>query len=120
MASPDSTTAGWQVHRAWNLVLLRTNLGVPQGMDYKDGYIWFLADAGKTINDNPHAIYLLKLNKDKKKTVSLLKEYRVDLPVETEGLTFDTKGNLYFGTAEEKIYKIDHHYKKMKPWLEPK
>ena len=97
-----------------------TNLGVPQGMDYKDGYIWFLADAGKTINDNPHAIYLLKLNKDKKKTVSLLKEYRVDLPVATEGLTFDTKGNLYYGTAEEKIYKIDLHYKKMKPWLEPK
>lgn len=97
-----------------------TNLGVPQGMDYKDGCIWFLTDAGKTVNDNPHSIYVLKLNNNKKKTVSVLREYRVDLKVETEGLSFDTEGTLYFGTAEEKIYRIDHQYKKMKPWKEPK
>ena len=30
----------------------------------------------------------------------------------------DKKGHLYFGSAEEKIYRIDAKYKKMKPWKE--
>lgn len=92
------------------------NLGVPQGMDFKNGRVWFLADAGKTVLENPHIIYVLKLNRNK--TVSVEKQYRVDFHTETEGLTFDKKGHLYFGSAEEKIYRIDAKYKKMKPWKE--
>lgn len=97
-----------------------TDLGVPQGMDYRDGYLYFLADAGKTVSDNPHVIYVLKLNNNKNKTVTVKRSYQMDLGVETEGLTLDTQGNLYFGTAEEKIYRFNQPLKKMKVWKEKK
>ncbi len=99
-----------------------TDLGVPQGMDFRKGYIYFLTDAGrdannrKNVNINPHVISVLKLNNDKKKTVSVVKTYQMDLNVETEGLTFDPEDNLYFGTAEEKIFKFDNKLKKLVPW----
>ena len=88
----------------------QTHLGVPQGLDYRDGFLYYLADAGKTINDNPHAIYKIKLEDDDDKTVTVLEEYRVDLPVETEGFSIAPDGSVYFGTAEEKIYKLESKY----------
>ena len=78
-----------------------------------NGFIYYLADSGKTVNDNPHAIYKIKLNDDTDKTIDIQAEYRVDLHVETEGLTIDCKGNVYFGTAQEKIYKLDAKYNEL-------
>lgn len=98
-------------HGTWSYS--KTDLGVPQGMDYRDGFIYYLADSGKTVNDNPHAIYKIKLNNDTDKTIDIQAEYRVDLHVETEGLTIDCKGNVYFGTAQEKIYKLDAKYNEL-------
>ncbi len=98
-------------HDTWHYS--ETNLGVPQGLDYRDGFLYYLADAGKTVNDNPHSIYKIKLEEDQMKTVSILEEYRVDIPVETEGLSIAPDGSVYFGTAEEKIYKLDSKYDKL-------
>jgi len=91
-----------------------TDLGVPQGMDYLDGFIYYLADAGKTINDNPHAIYKIKLEDDEKKTVNILEEYRVNIGKETEGLSIDPNGNVLFGSAEERIYQLKAKYNELR------
>lgn len=98
----------------------RPNLGVPQGMDYKDGYVWFLADNPKNVNLNPHSIYLLKLEDNAEKSVTVCKEYRVDFSRETEGLTFDLSENLYFGSADERIYKLNAKGSELKHCLPEK
>ena len=89
------------------------DLGVPQGLDYRDGYLYYLADAGKTVSDNPHIIYKIKLENNPAYTVSVLEEYHIDISDETEGLTIDPEGNIYFGTASEKIYKLDKPYNQL-------
>ena len=89
------------------------DLGVPQGLDYRDGYLYYLADAGKTVSDNPHIIYKIKLKNNPDYTVSILEEYHIDISDETEGLTIDPEGNIYFGTASEKIYKLDKPYNQL-------
>jgi hypothetical protein len=65
------------------------------------------------VNDNPHAIYKIKLEDDQPKTVSVLEEYRVNISVETEGFSIAPNGSVYFGTAEERIYQLDSKYDKL-------
>lgn len=93
-----------------------TDLGVPQGLDYRDGFLYYLADAGKSVADNPHAVYKIQLEDNADKTVTVVEEYRMNLSVETEGLTIAPDGSMYFGTAEEKIYKFDAPYNRLKEY----
>lgn len=94
------------------------DLGVPQGLEYRDGYFYYLADADPSDNVslNPHVIYKIKLLDDMKKTVQIVAEYRVDLNVETEGLAIGPDGSVYFGTAAEKINKLDVKYNELKDY----
>lgn len=82
----------------------RTDLGVPQGLDYYDGYLYYLADAGKTVDKNPHYIYKISLNES---GVELNCAYSFDFKEETEGLCIDTDGTVYMGAADECIYQFD-------------
>ena len=50
---------------------------------------------------------------DSGELVSVLEEYHIDISDETEGLTIDPEGNIYFGTASEKIYKLDKPYNQL-------
>lgn len=76
-----------------------TDLGVPQGLIYRDGYIYYLADAGITVNANPHYIYKLALTDE----ISIIAAYKFKLNAETEGLCYHD-GKTYIGTAKEKIF----------------
>lgn len=92
------------------------NFGILQGMDFYGGYVYLLADAGKKVVDDPHVIYVLKLNNDKDKTITVTAQYHFSIFAETEGLTFDSEGNLYFGTAEGKIFRFNVKGNKLKPY----
>ena len=88
----------------------RTDLGVPQGLDYYDGYVYYLSDAGRTVDKNPHYIYKIGL---KNGAVNLECAYSFDFTEETEGLFIDTDGTVYIGAADECIYRFD---KKISEW----
>lgn len=88
----------------------RTDLGVPQGLDYYGGYLYYLADAGRRVDKNPHYIYKISLTDGE---VKLECAYSFDFKEETEGLCIDTDGTLYIGAADECIYRFD---KKVQEW----
>ena len=86
----------------WNL---RTSLGVPHGMDYKDGYLYYLVDSGKNVKASPHFIYKIKLDATSV-NARIVDRYLIKIKEETEGLAIDSENNVYFGTARRKLYKL--------------
>ncbi len=82
----------------------RTDLGVPQGLDYYNGSLYYLADAGRTVDKNPHYIYKIGL-----KNGAVIPEcaYAFDFTEETEGLCIGADGTVYIGAADECIYRFD-------------
>ncbi len=98
----------YTIHQSYSFS--RTDLGVPQGLDYYNGCLYYLADAGKKVNKNPHYIYKITLADG---AVNLDCAYSFDFSEETEGLVIDTDGTLYIGAADECIYRFD---KKVSEW----
>ena len=88
----------------------RTDLGVPQGLDYYDGYLYYLADAGRSVDKNPHYIYKIALADNE---VKLVCAYLFDFTEETEGLCIAPDGTVYMGAADECIYRFE---KKVQEW----
>ncbi len=88
----------------------RTDLGVPQGLDYYNGYLYYLADAGRSVDKNPHYIYKIALEEGE---VKILTAYSFDFHEETEGLCVAPDGTVYMGAANECIYRFD---KKVQEW----
>ena len=82
----------------------RTDLGVPQGLDYYNGCLYYLADAGRTVDKNPHYIYKISL---KDNAVNLDCAYSFDFDEETEGLCVHDDGTVYMGAANECIYQFE-------------
>jgi len=70
-----------------------TSLGVPQGLDYKDGYLYYLTNK---------KLYQLKLNVDGGITIE--NQWNAP-PGETEGLTWDGQ-NWYAGDVKRNIWKF--------------
>jgi hypothetical protein len=81
------------------------SFGVPQGLDSRDGKIYYLADAGAKSSADPHYLYLLRLNADG--VISYDRRYLISIPEETEGLCVCRDGTVYFGTAKERIYRLN-------------
>lgn len=81
------------------------DLGVPQGLEYYNGKILYLADAGKTVSANPHYIYEISLKDNN--AIGLDAAYQIKIKFETEGLAIAPDGKVYFGTAEEEIFVFD-------------
>ena len=91
-----------------------TNLGVPQGMDYVDGYIYYLADAGPTVSQSPH--YLYKISLDSAGVgINIVEKYLIPIGVETEGLDISADYAVSFATAEEKINRFDESLQLLNP-----
>ncbi len=81
-----------------------TDLGVPQGLEYYDGYVYLLDDAGRTVSKNPHYIYKIKLENNK---VNIVTAYSIDYDHETEGMCIAPDGKVYMGDADENIFVFD-------------
>ncbi len=87
-----------------------TDLGVPQGLEFYDGYVYLLDDAGRTVEKNPHYIYKMSLKDNK---ITIVTAYSISFKKETEGLCFAPDGTVYMGSAQERIYRFD---KKIFEW----
>lgn len=92
--------------------------GVPQGLEYRDGYVYLLADAGATVKVDPHYIYKIKIDPSRPRP-EILEKYLISIGAETEGLFFSADGRVYFGTNEERIYLLNETYDKLTPYTEP-
>jgi hypothetical protein len=82
------------------------DLGVPQGLEWRNGTVWYLTDAGATTRDDPHILYKLDLPMDGGEP-AVLDEYHISMDAETQEMALMPDGTLYFATAEERIYRLD-------------
>jgi hypothetical protein len=94
------------------------DLGVPQGLEYHDGYVYLLDDAGASVSVDPHYIYKLKIDPASAEP-QIVEKYAISINYETEGLCFTSDGSVYFGTAQEKIYSMSSKYNKLTPYTDP-
>ena len=83
-----------------------TDLGVPQGLEWYDGYLYLLCDPGKTVNHEPHYMYKIELVSGGTE-MKVLAAFNIPADVETEGLCFAPNGNVYLGDARERIWKLE-------------
>lgn len=103
---------GYDVLNEWRHT--DSDLGVGQGLDSLsrsgDGSftVYYLADAGASVSVDPHYIYQIRLAPDAPLTVE--KRFHISIKAETEGLTLLSRADggydVFFGTNEERIYKI--------------
>lgn len=108
-----SENGGYDVLSEWKYT--DSDLGVGQGLDSLsrsgDGsfIVYYLADAGSSVSVDPHYVYQIRLTPGA--PVEIQKRFHISIKAETEGLCFLTRADggydVYFGTNEERIYKID-------------
>ena len=78
-----------------------TDLGVPQGLEYYDGYVYLMCDAGRTVAKPPHYLYKIKLQEN---GITIAAAYNIPMNTETQGICIAGDGKVYFGNAAMEIY----------------
>ena len=81
-----------------------TDLGVPQGLEYYDGYVYLMCDAGATVEKNPHYLYKIKLGEQ---SLTIAAAYRIPMKCETQGICLASDGRVYFGNVRVEIFVSD-------------